>query len=303
MGDRGRGGRGRGGRGRGWGRGRGRGRGRGGTNPSSLPESLDDDDAPQIKSSGTFFSFNPNAQSFTFSGASTSVTPGESAAPSKVKGNPKPTTKQSKQRQHGSQPDMASGPPGLENGKDKGRRNNSRKEKGDKSKIKDAPKPKKADPKKQRNADPKKQRNADQKKQGPRQSKSEDSTKAPPGPAPDAPENDDLKRLNDSASIANKNEDSTRSYIRFQSQLKHFSLSEVAKSVPNNATVLCMAEKPSLAASIACFLAEGERNVSTRRSFQDVHEFSADFLGKQAKVSLHLPLHTPSNPQKRPNTC
>ena len=76
------------------------------------------------------------------------------------------------------------------------------------------------------------------------------------------------------------------SYIRFQKQLGHFSLSDVSKSVPPNCTVLCVAEKPSLAQSIACFLAGGKGRVHTRRSAQDVHEFSAQFLGKQANFKV-----------------
>lgn len=44
--------------------------------------------------------------------------------------------------------------------------------------------------------------------------------------------------------------------------------------------VLCVAEKPSISTSIAAALAPN--GYSTRRSFQDVHEFFAPFRGQQA---------------------
>ena len=45
--------------------------------------------------------------------------------------------------------------------------------------------------------------------------------------------------------------------------------------------VLCVAEKPSIAVSIAAALAPN--GYTTRRSFQDVHEFFALFRGQQAR--------------------
>lgn len=49
--------------------------------------------------------------------------------------------------------------------------------------------------------------------------------------------------------------------------------------------VLCVAEKPSIATSIAAALAPPQ-GYSTRRSFQDVHEFFAPFRGQQARIRL-----------------
>jgi DNA topoisomerase III len=48
--------------------------------------------------------------------------------------------------------------------------------------------------------------------------------------------------------------------------------------------VLCVAEKPSLAASIAKFLSHGSS--VQRRSHQDVHEFSSTFLGQPANIKV-----------------
>lgn len=48
--------------------------------------------------------------------------------------------------------------------------------------------------------------------------------------------------------------------------------------------VLCVAEKPSLAASIAKFLSHGSS--VQRRSHQDVHEFNSKFLGQPANVKV-----------------
>lgn len=44
--------------------------------------------------------------------------------------------------------------------------------------------------------------------------------------------------------------------------------------------VLCVAEKPSLALSIAKFLSDGHGPMHTRRGGQDVHEFSRRFKGQ-----------------------
>lgn len=48
--------------------------------------------------------------------------------------------------------------------------------------------------------------------------------------------------------------------------------------------VLCVAEKPSLAASIAQHLSHG--SCSTRRSHQDVHEFTSTWLGQSAEIKV-----------------
>ena len=91
----------------------------------------------------------------------------------------------------------------------------------------------------------------------------------------------------DGVDVANisLNEEST-TYPRYQSQMPRYSIDKVARTVPNNANVLCVAEKPSLAQSIAIFLAGGKGNLRTRKSFQDVHEFEADFLGKRASYRV-----------------
>lgn len=48
--------------------------------------------------------------------------------------------------------------------------------------------------------------------------------------------------------------------------------------------VLCVAEKPSLALSIAKFLSDG--HMHTRRGGQDVHEFTRSFKGRSCNFKV-----------------
>ena len=65
-------------------------------------------------------------------------------------------------------------------------------------------------------------------------------------------------------------------------------------------TVLCVAEKPSLAASIAGFLSDGTHK--TRRGGQDVHEFVRVYDGQRCDFKVTAGVRGTSSPSTSPTS-